>query len=66
MKCGSDQIFIVDEPMTTMTSDFFTAPGVCIYKLKTYEEDDSVRLNVTFTKVKKAETHLVYKREGSA
>ena len=52
--------------MTSMTSDFFTAPGVCIYKLKTYEEDDSVRLNVTFTKVKKAETHLVYKREGSA
>lgn len=64
--CGSDQIFIVNEPMTTVTSDFFMSPGLCIYRLRTYEELDNVRQNLTFTKVKKAQTTLVYKRAGSA
>jgi hypothetical protein len=66
LKCGSDQIFLVNEPMTTMTSDFFTTPGICIYKLKTYESNDLVRQNITFTKVRKAETHVLYKKLGSS
>ena len=66
LKCGSDQVFIVNEPMPTVTSDFFTMPGVCIYKVKTYESNDRVIQNITFTKVKRAETYLVYKRLGAS
>ena len=43
LKCGSDQVFIVDESMPTMTTDFFQSPGICIYKVKTYEANDNVR-----------------------
>jgi hypothetical protein len=50
--------------MQTTTSEFFADPSVCLYRLKTYEDNDQVNINVTFTKVVKADAFLVYKKNG--
>ena len=50
--------------MTTTTTEFFADPSVCLYKLMIYEENDRVDINVTFTRVHKAEAYLVYKKLG--
>jgi len=50
--------------MTTTTTDFFSEPTVCLYKLKTYEDNDRVDINVTFSRVLYSEAYLVYKKLG--
>jgi hypothetical protein len=37
-----------------------------LYRLKTYEENDRVNINVTFTKVIKADAYLIYKKDGDS
>lgn len=37
-----------------------------MYRLKTYEDNDRVNINVTFTKVFKADAFLVYKKDGDS
>lgn len=64
LKCGNEQVFIVNENLQTVTSDFFSDPAVCVYKLKTYESNDQIIQNVTFTLVRKAEATLIYKKLG--
>jgi hypothetical protein len=54
----------VNVNMQTTTSEFFADPSVCLYRLKTYEDNDQVNINVTFTKVVKADAFLVYKKNG--
>ncbi len=66
MKCGSEHVFIAKDPIITSTTDYFSSPGICLYKLRTYESNDLVRLNVTFTRIKNAQTHLIYKKIGSS
>lgn len=66
LKCGSEQVFIVNVNMQTTTTEFFADPSVCLYKLQTYEQNDRVILNVTFTKVLKADAFLVYKKLGDS
>lgn len=50
--------------MQTTTTEFFADPSICLYRLKTYEDNDRVNINVTFTKVFKADAFLVYKKNG--
>lgn len=64
LKCGSEQVFIVNVNMQTTTTEFFADPSVCLYRLQTFEQNDRVNINVTFTKVVKAEAYLVYKKSG--
>ena len=64
LKCGSEQVFIVNVNMLTSTTEFFADPSVCLYRLQTYEDNDRVNINVTFTKVVKADAYLVYKKKG--
>jgi len=52
--------------MSTTTTDFYAEPSVCLYKLRTYEDNDRVDINVTFTKVLKSEAYLVYKKLGDS
>ena len=50
--------------MTATTTDFFSSPTVCLYKVRTYENNDQVTLNVTFTHISKSDVILIYKKSG--
>ncbi|TNV76453.1 hypothetical protein FGO68_gene17723 [Halteria grandinella] len=64
LPCGNELIFIVNASMATTTTEFFTNKSICLYKLRTYEGDDNVRINVTFTSVAVAQAYLVYRKSG--
>ena len=46
------------------TTDFFSAPNVCIYVLRTFEDNDQVILNITFRKVQNAHAYMLYQKKG--
>lgn len=66
LPCGNEIIFIVNATMATTTTEFFANPSVCWYRLRTYEENDEVTLNITFTSVVKAEAYMVYQKSGKS
>ena len=51
--------------MTTQTTEFFTKGGICFFRLRTYEDDDGVFMNITFTETIGSEAYMIYKKVGS-
>lgn len=54
----------MNQTFSTSTTEFFSKDSYCFFSLQTYEDNDAVILNVTFTKVTSAAAYLIYKKHA--
>jgi hypothetical protein len=50
--------------MIAETSEFFKNGALCYYFVKTYEENDELILNITFTITYGTDVYFIYKKLG--
>jgi hypothetical protein len=64
LSCGNEIVFVVNSTMQASTTEFFDYPDVCYFKVRTYEDNDNVIINVTFTNITRAEAYIIVKEVG--
>eukprot|EP00347_Sterkiella_histriomuscorum_P008752 403343888 len=60
LQCGNEIVFIVNSTIETSTTEFFNKGSFCFFKLRTYEDDDQVNINVTFNKIQNSQATIIY------